>query len=135
MRGGQEKCVKEREHTEKADTFSLQSTAHTAGQWLLSISIPPQYPLSPPEIHFLTKIVHPNVSFQTGEICLDLLKDRWTPTYTIASTLGAIHQLLAYPAVDSPLNLEVANLLRGGDEVGAEGLVRYFCWVERYDGR
>ena len=108
---------------------------HPAGLFSLSISIPEQYPLSPPKITFLTPIVHPNVSFETGEICLDLLKDRWTPTYTIASTLGAIHQLLAYPAVDSPLNLEVANLLREGDEIGAEGLVRYFCWRERERGK
>ena len=74
-------------------------------------------------------------TIQTGEICLDLLKDRWNPTYTIAATLDAVHHLLAYPAIDSPLNLDIANLMRDGDEIGAEGLVRYFCWRDRYRKR
>ena len=113
----------------------VPGTAYDTGLWQLDIEIPEQYPLVAPKIHFMTRIVHPNVDFRTGEICLDLLKDRWTPTYTIAATLGAVHHLLAYPAVDSPLNLEIANLLREGDEVGAEGLVRYICRAERYEGK
>ncbi|MCJ1313622.1 hypothetical protein MMC25_007301 [Agyrium rufum] len=72
---------------------------------------------------------------QTGEICLDLLKTSWTPAYTLSSTLGAIHQLLTYPEADSPLNIDVANLLRSGDLVGAEGLIRWCCEEWRYDGR
>ncbi|MCJ1470660.1 hypothetical protein MMC07_009306 [Pseudocyphellaria aurata] len=71
---------------------------------------------------------------RTGEICLDLLKTSWTPAYTMVSTLEAVHQLLAYPEVDSPLNVEVAALLRNGDGVGAESLVRWCCrewrWTE-----
>lgn len=72
---------------------------------------------------------------QTGEICLDLLKTSWTPAYTISSTIGAIHQLLAYPAPDSPLNTDIAALQRNGDTVGAEALIRYYCGEERWRGR
>lgn len=113
----------------------VPGTAYEAGLWKLLIRVPDSYPLAPPNIRFDTPICHPNINFKTGEICLDLLKTSWTPAYTIASTLGAVHQLLAYPAPDSPLNLEVAALLREGDVVGAEALVRFYCEEEKWRGR
>lgn len=42
--------------------------------------------------------------------------------------------LLQYPDVESPLNVDVAVLLRNGDRVGAEGLVRWCCWEWRWEG-
>ena len=71
---------------------------------------------------------------QTGEICLDLLKDSWSPAYTLTSTLEAIHQLLAYPEVDSPLNIDIARLLKDGDRIGGESLVRFWCLEKRWSG-
>ncbi|KAI4124974.1 MAG: hypothetical protein LQ338_004524 [Usnochroma carphineum] len=115
-----------------------QGTAYEAGLWHLTISIPTTYPLSPPTVTFDTRIIHPNISFQSGEICLDLLKAKqeggWTPAYTIARTLEAIWLMLRYPEVDSPLNVDVAVLLRTGDAVAAEGLVRWGCGEWRWKG-
>lgn len=85
-------------------------------------------------INFTTPICHPNIHFKTGEICLDLLKDGWSPAYTISSTLTAVQQLLTSAEVDSPLNVDVAVLVREGDLVGAEGLIRYWCGAERWTG-
>ncbi|GAB7365702.1 hypothetical protein MBLNU230_g7041t1 [Neophaeotheca triangularis] len=105
-------------------------TSYEGGLFTLTLSIPPSYPSHPPTIHFATPCCHPNVSFQTGEICLDLLKTSWTPAYGIVSTLEAVQQLLSAGAEpDSPLNLEVAKLYREGDLVGAEGMVRFFTRV------
>lgn len=102
------------------------------GLWSLSITIPPNYPLSPPSIHFRTRISHPNVSFTTGEICLTLLTaEHWSPVYTLSSTLSAIQQLLTDPRPDSPLNVDVAALLRDGDLVAWESLVRFYTEEER----
>lgn len=68
--------------------------------------------------------------FKTGEICLDLLKASWTPAYGVVSALEAVQQLLgAGGEPDSPLNLDVARLVREGDLVGAEGLVRFYTRV------
>lgn len=70
--------------------------------------------------------IHPNISFTTGEICLDLLKTSWTPAYGVVSTLEAVHQLMSSGGeAESPLNLDVAKLVREGDLVGVEGLVRW----------
>lgn len=71
---------------------------------------------------------------QSGEICLDLLQSSWAPVWTIVSTLEAVQRLLAYPEVDSPLNVDVAALIRSGDVLGAEGLVRWCCEEWRWEG-
>ncbi|KAF3042898.1 hypothetical protein E8E12_005181 [Didymella heteroderae] len=105
------------------------------GTWLLDIHIPSTYPNSPPSIRFITPICHPNVDFKTGEICLDLLKTNWTPAYTIATTMTSIHQLLTSAEPDSPLNVDIAQLFRQGDYVGAEALIRFYTETERYAGK
>lgn len=104
------------------------------GRWLLSITIPTSYPLQPPQIKFVTPIVHPNIHLQTGEICLDLLKDAWTPAYSVLESVRAVRMLLGYPEIDSPLNLDVASLIRDGDHLGARNLVELWVEEERYGG-
>lgn len=97
--------------------------------------MPETYPLHPPKIRFVTPVVHANVALDTGEICLDLLKGAWTPAYSVLESVRAVRTLLGYPEVDSPLNVDLAALLRGGDAVAARALVE--CWVAdegRYDG-
>jgi peroxin-4 len=113
----------------KADDFGVAE-----GRWLLKITIPPTYPLQPPTMKFATPIVHPNVALQTGEICLDLLKDAWTPAYNVLECVRAVRTLLAYPEVDSPLNVDVASLIRDGDVVGARRLVELWAEEEKYTG-
>ena len=77
--------------------------------------------------------MHPNIALQTGEICLDLLKDQWTPAYSVLECIRAVRMLLSCPATDSPLNVDVAALLRGGDTVGTKRLVE--CWISDREGR
>ncbi|KAI8966036.1 UBC-like protein [Daldinia sp. FL1419] len=107
------------------------------GRWLLDISIPPGYPLSPPKISFRTPIVHANIALRGGEICLDLLKENWTPAYSILECVRAVRMLLSCPETDSPLNVDVAALIRAGDTMGAKRLVEFWCQDEggRYEGR
>jgi len=109
---------------------------YDSGRWLVSISIPPSYPLQPPRMRFVTSIVHPNIALDTGEICLDLLKDAWTPTYSILQCVRAVRMLLGYPEVDSPLNVDAAVLLREKDYLGMRKLVEFWCSDERgrFDG-
>ena len=104
-----------------------QDCVNSEGLFDLNITLPSNYPSSPPDIRFKTPCCHPNVNFSTGEICLDLLKGAWTPAYGIVSTLEAVQQLLsAGGEPDSPLNIDLARLVREGDLVGAEGLVRFY---------
>ncbi|KAL2222454.1 putative ubiquitin conjugating enzyme [Thermoascus aurantiacus ATCC 26904] len=113
----------------------VKGTPYEGGLWHLAITIPPTYPLSPPKIRFTTRIAHPNISFTTGEICLTLLtSEHWSPVYTLSSTLSAIQQLLTDPRPESPLNVDVAALLRDGDIAGWESVVRFWTEEERWRG-
>lgn len=86
----------------------------------------------PPTIRFVTPICHPNVDFKSGEICIDVLKDRWTPAMQISSSLTYIHQLLTSAEPDSPLNVDIAQLFRAEDYVGAEALIRFYTQTLRF---
>jgi peroxin-4 len=113
----------------------VAGTAYQGGSWLLDIHIPQAYPLVAPSVRFITPICHPNVDFHTGEICLDLLKTSWSPAYTISTTMTSVHQLLTSAEPDSPLNIDIAQMFRLGDYVGAEALIRFYTATERYEGR
>jgi ubiquitin-conjugating enzyme (huntingtin interacting protein 2) len=68
------------------------------GKFVIDIVIPNEYPFSPPKMKFITPIYHPNVSSQTGAICLDILKDAWTPVLTLKTALISLQSLLCDPA-------------------------------------
>jgi ubiquitin-conjugating enzyme (huntingtin interacting protein 2) len=58
---------------------------------------------------FITKVYHPNVSSQSGAICLDILKDAWSPVLTLKSTLISLQSLLCSPEPNDPQDAEVAK--------------------------
>ena len=53
------------------------------GIFEISINVTNSYPIEPPKCKFMTKIFHPNIDFDSGEICLDILKENWTPSFGI----------------------------------------------------
>lgn len=57
-----------------------------------------QYPNKPPGVKFISQMFHPNV-YGTGELCLDILQNRWSPTYDVAAILTSIQRyaLLFFP--------------------------------------
>jgi ubiquitin-conjugating enzyme E2 A len=50
-----------------------------------------QYPNKPPAVKFISQMFHPNV-YATGELCLDILQNRWSPTYDVAAVLTSIQR-------------------------------------------
>ncbi|GAB4813817.1 hypothetical protein N2152v2_000863 [Parachlorella kessleri] len=103
-----------------------KDTPFEGGTFEVVISVPEQYPLVPPSVRYKTKIFHPNVHFKTGEICLDILKNAWSPAWTLQSTCQAILALMSDSAPDSPLNCDAGNLLRNGDTRGYNSLARMY---------
>ncbi|KAJ6476094.1 ubiquitin-conjugating enzyme e2-24 kDa [Mycena sanguinolenta] len=66
-------------------------------------------PFAPVKMKFITKVYHPNVSSASGAICLDILKDAWSPVLTLKSTLISLQSLLCSPEPNDPQDAEVAK--------------------------
>lgn len=91
--------------------------------------------MAPPKVRFLTKIYHPNIgaflllfpsyhssSFELtlsitcaradklGRICLDILKDKWSPALQIRTVLLSVQALLGAPNPDDPLAVSFQSL-------------------------
>lgn len=60
-------------------------------------------------MEFETPCFHPNVDIY-GNICLDILKDKWSAAYSVRTVLLSIQSLLGEPNNDSPLNTHAAKL-------------------------
>ncbi|XP_076370975.1 ubiquitin-conjugating enzyme E2 C-like [Tachypleus tridentatus] len=75
----------------------------------LVLEFPSSYPYTAPIIRFDTPCFHPNVDTQ-GNICLDILKEKWTALYDVRTVLLSLQSLLGEPNIDSPLNTHAAEL-------------------------
>lgn len=73
------------------------------------------YPKHAPKCTFITNIWHPNIS-DKGTICLDVLKDNWSPAMFSSSILTALRLLLECPETSSPQNKKASEMMRDSPE-------------------
>ncbi|TMW61127.1 hypothetical protein Poli38472_013590 [Pythium oligandrum] len=106
-----------------------EGTPYEGGVFNIEIVIPQQYPFEPPKMRFETKIWHPNISSQTGAICLDILKDQWSPALTIKTALLSIQALLSAAEPTDPQDAEVARMYMNDPEQ-FQNTARF--WTETY---
>jgi len=87
--------------------FGPADTPFEDGTFKLVMTFEESYPNKPPHVKFLSRMFHPNV-YGTGELCLDILQNRWSPTYDVSAILTSIQSLLHDP---NP-NRYVTHLIR-----------------------
>jgi len=120
------------------DLFKWQATImgpddspYAGGVFFLLINFPSDYPFKPPKIKFKTKIYHPNINAQGG-ICLDILKDQWSPALTISKVLLSICSLLTDPNPDDPLVAEIAKIYKTDrkkyNKLATDATHKYAMW-------
>jgi len=93
------------------------NTPYEGGIFKAELLLTDDYPMTAPKVVFNTKIYHPNID-NLGRICLDILKDKWSPALQIRSVLLSIQALLSSPNPDDPLNTEAAKHWKN-DELNA----------------
>ena len=104
-------------------------TPYARGTFDVDIIIPSDYPFTPPKMKFITKLWHPNVSSVTGAICLDILKDQWSPALTMKTVMLSLQALMCTPEPNDPQDAEVANMYLGNQ---AQFLLTARFWTESY---
>ncbi|XP_057304667.1 ubiquitin-conjugating enzyme E2 E2-like [Hydractinia symbiolongicarpus] len=95
-------------HEWLATIMGPQGSPYAGGIFFLDITFPQDYPFKPPKVVFKTRIYHCNINSQ-GVICLDVLKDKWSPALTISKLLVSLIALLSDCNPEDPLVGSIAQ--------------------------
>lgn len=104
-------------------------TPYEGGIFAIDIELPSDYPFVPPKMKYKTKIWHPNISSETGTICLDILKNEWSPALTVRTALISLQALMSAPEPDDPQDAVVAKQYKE-DREGYNAQAKF--WTETY---
>eukprot|EP01083_Nonionella_stella_P026991 74247_1 len=99
------------------------------GTFYLHLTFSSRYPFEPPKVVFKTRIYHCNVNTDNGDICLDILNDKYSPVLTVEKILLSVSALLSNANPEDPLVPEIATQLLKDKEAHD---ARAKEWTERY---
>jgi len=108
----------------EAQIIGPEGTPYQGGFFNLRIDFPRDYPFKPPNVIFITRIYHCNIN-SSGNICLDILKENWSPALTISKVLLSICSLMDDQNPNDPLDSEVAELYLNNNKKFLEQAVLY----------
>ncbi|XP_038303429.1 LOW QUALITY PROTEIN: ubiquitin-conjugating enzyme E2 N-like [Canis lupus familiaris] len=98
------------------------------GTFKLELFLSKEYPMVAPKVRFMTEIYHPNVD-KLGRLCLDILKDKWSPALQICTVLLSIQALLSAPNPDDLLANDVAEQQQTNE---AQAIETARAWTRLY---
>lgn len=86
-----------------------EGTPFVGGKFIVNVDFSDNYPFKPPKIKFVTKIYHPNVKTDTGDICMQAIESKWVPTLNATFIVQAILTLMRTPTADNALEVDIAT--------------------------
>ena len=89
-----------------------EDTPYEGGKFIANIDFSDNYPFKAPKVHFKTKIFHPNIKQDTGEICAQAIENNWVPTLNARFIIESLVTLLKNPNADHPLEAEIAEVFQ-----------------------
>lgn len=97
-------CVPTSQHSNGSLCCVVQGGIYT-----LKLQFSERYPEKPPRVRFQCEMFHPNI-YSDGNICLDIIQDKWSPCHNVCTILMSIQSLLTDPNCASPANPEAAQM-------------------------
>ena len=75
----------------------------------IELTFTKKYPQVPPQVKFISPVFNPNV-YSRGQVCLDIIQNKWKPSMSVTDVMKGLIQLLKYPNPSSPANETAAKL-------------------------
>ncbi|CAK1550685.1 unnamed protein product [Leptosia nina] len=110
----------------QASVTGPAGSPYEGGVFYLYVQVPYSYPMSPPVVRFLTRILHPNVS-RHGDVGIDSVHHNWSLALTISKVLISIQSLLTDPYTNVCMEPELGEMYVK-DRSKFEALARQWTW-------
>ena len=85
-----------------------EGTPFIGGKFTVNLNFTDNYPFKPPKIKFMTKIYHPGVKTDTGEIRTAAIDTNWVPTLNAKFVIEAILTVLKNPTAENAQEVAIA---------------------------